>query len=192
MHTKISLGNDCCIANHLKQEFYPFDWCKSDKLTSIINILNNRFINFNDTSISGDTNIHSFIDEFDNIHKEQEINIKIKIQDIIFPHDIRKNNQETDFIKLHEKLNNRLNKLFNINISNRIFIRYETKKDNFILIEKLLPYCYKIIVFFPEKLENYIIPNNHIIWIKDIYSNLHTSWKKEGLIEFFTNLNLLL
>lgn len=192
LYTKISLGNDCCIANHLKQEFYPFDWCKSDKLNSIINILTNRFINFNDKSIVGDTNIHSYINKFDNIQKEQEINIKIKIQDIIFPHDIRKNNQETDYLILQEKLNKRLNKLLKINVSNRIFIRYETRKDNFLLIEKLLPFCYKIIIIFPEKLENYIFPNNHIIWIKDTYSHLHNSWKKEGLIDFFTYLNLLL
>lgn len=191
-YTKISLGNDCAIAYHLNQEYYPFDWCKSDNLTSIIDIMTNGYINF-DNKILTETSNHFYIDEKDLIrHQEINVNLKIEIQGMIFPHDVRKNNKDYDFIILKEKLNKRLEKLMKINTQNRIFIRYETKKENLYLIKKLLPYCYKIIIFYPEKFESYIVYDDNIIWIKDIYTINHKSWKKEGLIRVISGLGLLL
>lgn len=206
----ISIGCDCSIAYHLKQEFYPFDWFKSSSIDIIQYLLINNFEPLFDITkyrILKKSDVHFHIPEIDYINLKFELNptliIRFEISKtdyIDFPHDFKipenlsATNNNLDEIKdqfeeFVNKMKRRIERLNKIKIENRNFIRYETKKINQKLYEKyiqILEYCNEILIYTNRNIDlKFINLNSKIKIIQDEYQDKHKSWKREGLKHYF-------
>ena len=208
----ISIGSDCSIAYHLKQEFYPFDWCKSYSIELIQYLLQTGFeslYNINNYKVLQKSNVHFHIlsDELPSeIIPNSTLIVRFELDIfknmyIDFPHDFKQFSID-EFNEFVERMKRRIVRFNEIPKEKRIFIRYETKKitkNIFEIYTKILEYCNKIIIYTnrnPEleftdsdsKLE--LINSNsktNIEIIKDKYTDEHQSWKREGLCNYYKN-----
>jgi hypothetical protein len=183
--TYISIGNDCSIANLINNKiYYPFDWCKSPSIHTIIDILDSNYALLLDKSkyiiSENNTNKYSYIDDMNNkeIIDTRILKFVHKERYIYFPHDLRANNIEGDMIHFFEKMKRRIDR-----IKDNTIIRYETKPQQISdkIIEKLLLYCNEIIIITPYIHKLKITYNKVVKIIEDKYTDLHKSWKREGL-----------
>jgi len=128
----ISLGCDCAVAHQLRlmgavDQAFPFDWVKSDNISSIIETLDNNFSNFfkDYTLQKQSTNFVNF-DESTNVKSLIKIILKNKI---ILPHEAL--NDELDVEKYHQKYLKRVIRFTDV-VRNekikKIFIRSDVKK----------------------------------------------------------------
>jgi hypothetical protein len=145
----ISLGSNCSVAyqlkkRNLKNEYYPFDWCKISIL-QLINVLTNNFSNYSDSLIIKkiSPNHQSII-----LPDHQSIILKNNY-DIEFAHEIV---NESELNNFKDKINIRINN-FNSLTNQIIFIRIELKPIKLIYKE----YIIKLVELLNNYSTNYIL-----------------------------------
>lgn len=123
----ISLGSTCSIAkqmqNHnVKCESLPFDWIKTKKFDSVIELLSNNFTKFLDNLEFVKNDDKFFVENINNAMSSIYYN---KLYDIHFCHDFHNSNLEDQIKEVQEKYQRRICRLYNIIKSTNeiIFIR---------------------------------------------------------------------
>lgn len=168
----ISLGSNCAVAWNikkiLKQETYPFDWCKM-KYNQLVNVLSKKFNEYEKIQIKKLSDKHQHFET----NKSSSYILKNKYN-IQFAHEVL---DKESVIKFEIRLLRRIER-FN-NLKNPIFIRLEQQKvKDYSKLCKILDkkfVNYKLIIISQHD----IIKHKRIKHIK--ISDKFTDWKYEHL-----------
>jgi hypothetical protein len=162
----ISLGSNCSVAyqlkiRNLKDNSYPFDWCKISML-QLIKVFDNNFKDYVDTlDIKKISHNHvSFFGDHSLILKNK--------YDIEFAHEIIKNEE---LEKFKNKLNYRINNFNSLHDQKIIFIRIELKP-----VKKFYSfYILKLIQLLEQYSNNFILKIiiNTNVDFNDLPSNVY-------------------
>jgi len=188
----ISFGLDCTIAyqlqiHSLRSCSFPFDWMKIKDINTIIDILDNKFIDF--LSIDNwskdikedikedikDINIFNYIDDLIITENISNIKLKHKIHNILLPHE--SNNDICDLKEILNKYNRRINRF------NNLMTNKDYKKIIYIGLNKMINNNDKYKLY--TTLNNYgcINYNVHFIIYSDyiIPTNEKYSWHRNWI-----------
>jgi hypothetical protein len=145
----ISLGSNCSVAyqlkkKNLKNDCYPFDWCKISIL-QLIEVLNNNFENYSNSII-----IKKISQKHSSIISNYSLILKNKYN-IQFAHEIDNESKLSIFIN---KINTRIKNFTSISLIDKItFIRIELKPIKLIYRE----YIIKLAELLNKYSSNYIL-----------------------------------
>lgn len=148
----ISLGSNCSVAfqlkkRELKNECYPFDWCKISIL-QLVKVLNNNFDDYSESLI-----IKKISQKHLSLFNDYSLVLKNKYN-IEFAHEVV---NESDFNNFKDKINIRINNFKEIcnsvSIDKIIFIRIELKPIKLIYKE----YIIKLVELLNRLSTNYIL-----------------------------------
>jgi hypothetical protein len=178
----ISLGSDCSIAYNLqklnfRKNAYPFDWIKLNNINDLIDILSNNFkylLNKEFMEIKEESDKFPYLEDNWSDILSKNIIIKHTKYSIVFPHEIKSNNNTNNNIdkqidNLIEKYNRRIIRFLEIlknDSIKKIFIRISNKNEDLIKLNIVLSK----------------ICNNYEIKLIKINKKIKfSSWKKEEL-----------
>lgn len=177
----VSLGGNCAIAYHLKKynitnNRFPFDWCEIS-INKLNQVLENRFLNFDDLKIKKISKNHNLISE--NINSVKSSLILSNYYNIKFAHEIIDKYQLEEFCYI---LKARIQNFFEL--KNPIFIRLETGSKSikcfqfeyYRLLNKLKKIFvnFKLILILNIRYSDVIFPENVSIYH---FNNYSSDWR---------------
>jgi len=172
----ISLGPDCSVAyqiqKFLNQSRYPFDWIRINNICDLEHIIETNFQFFINTDLfdfDRESNKFPYVDNdwIDDI--SNNIIIKHKKYNIIFPHDITVKDKESSLIKMIEKYDRRIQRFRETLIDDtikKVFVRVTHKNENIDRLNMLL---------------SNITSNYEVKLIKFDKTIKYESWKKDEI-----------
>lgn len=134
----VSLGNDCSVAYQLQKYglrtlAYPFDWIRTNNLKDIVNIIDSMFQYFVDPAyleVKEESSKFPLIGDDWNDDMSENIVLKHKMYNVVFPHDLKK---DGDMTLIKNKYNRRIERFYDV-IKNenvkKIFIRVSNKCES--------------------------------------------------------------
>jgi hypothetical protein len=125
----ISLGNTCTVANQLnklglRNNSYPFDWCKIN-LDQLNKVLENNFKNYSNIKIKKYSTNHKYF-KSDNINGSYILTNEYNIE---FAHELYTNNIQ-DLENLKKKIDLRINRFIKLKNKKIIFIIFDLINKN--------------------------------------------------------------
>lgn len=194
-----SIGEDCCVQYHLRRAAYsPLSWCKSMSFDLIVHLFETRFCELlikSNWKTQKTTRKFCYIEHQPrNYWPQTEQNPELVIyqieiaekQKLIFPHQIRVEFSESDLENCLQKLERRIDRMYDRSIPIRLF-RYESKPQqiNTENLNRLFKFCDRLVIITPSPEKISVRHPQLEIW-PDVYYQSHESWKRERLAEFFS------
>ena len=162
----ISLGGNCAITYQLnkhkvRDEAYPFDWCKID-IKDLIQVLKNNFKDYDNVDIYCVSNKHKKFDNDNNILAPESTMFKNKY--CLFAHEVDDKNIFCESLKRRierfKKLSHntiKYNKINSFKHNILTFIRLELKRPTYDYMNQIIRLCEELNKYFDKFILKIII-----------------------------------